>query len=121
MRSVVQEADARPDALLPGVPPALYTVTGDYTDGDYFGAEACILQVPSAEAVVARSFCKCARLPGAALDAILELFPEYLPSPEGARPPCGGHAWGTCMFRIFGGESALLYLSVRRAVCGTRG
>ena len=45
------------------------------------GAEACILQVPSEEAVVARSFCKCVRLRGADLDAVLDLFPEYLAGP----------------------------------------
>ena len=73
-------------ALLPDVDPALYEVRGEYGAGDHFGAESCILQVPSKEAVVAHTFCKCVRLLGADLDDILRCFPEYTGRCTGA---CG--------------------------------
>eukprot|EP00892_Ulva_mutabilis_P002947 jgi/Ulvmu1/12653/UM094_0009.1 len=78
LRMRATDADASPVGLLPGVDPALYTLCGVHADGDHFAAESCILQVPSAEAVVARTFSRCVSLAGADLDAILELFPEYV-------------------------------------------
>lgn len=65
----------------------LYKVVGAFGAGDHIAEESCILDTPSAETVVADTFCKCVQLYGADLTAVMESFQ---PDPEPAA--CGGAA-----------------------------
>lgn len=65
----------------------LYKVISDCDDGAFFGAEYCVLESPSQEAVLARTSSKFMQLGGADRDAILLVFPGYCPGAQPASAP----------------------------------